>query len=93
MGRQLTEIAKLKTGLKTDQELATLNLNRLMVHITDSVSRLHVLKFIREHDMNKRLFMDFSGLSIIHNWMTSNENESFKLMVGLINYKQLYLYI
>lgn len=56
-----------------------------MVHITDSVSRLHVLKFIREHDMNKRLFMDFSGLSIIHNWMTSNENESFKLMVGFIN--------
>ncbi|XP_060861460.1 uncharacterized protein LOC132938562 isoform X2 [Metopolophium dirhodum] len=81
LGRQLTEIAKLKTGLKADQEMATLNLNRLMVHITDSVSRLHVLKFIREHDMNKRLFMDFSGLSIIHNWMTSNENESFKLMI------------
>ncbi|XP_060834189.1 uncharacterized protein LOC132917458 [Rhopalosiphum padi] len=79
--RQLTEIAKLKTGLKADQEMATLNLNRLMVHITDSVSRLHVLTFIREHDMNKRLFMDFSGLSIIHNWMTSNENESFKLMI------------
>lgn len=52
-----------------------------MVHITDSVGRLHVLRFIQEHDMNKRLFMDFSGLSIIHNWMTSNENESFKLMV------------
>lgn len=85
MGRQLTEIAKLKTGLKADQEMATLNLNRLMVHITDSVSRLHVLTFIREHDMNKRLFMDFSGLSIIHNWMTSNENESFKLMVNLLN--------
>lgn len=81
LGRQLTEIAKLKTGLKADQEMATLNLNRLMVHITDSVSRLHVLTFIREHDMNKRLFMDFSGLSIIHNWMTSNENESFKLMI------------
>lgn len=81
LGRQLTEIAKLKTGLKADQEMATLNLNRLMVHITDSVSRLHVLKFIQEHDMNKRLFMDFSGLSIIHNWMTSNENESFKLMI------------
>jgi len=85
LGRQLTEIAKLKTGLKADQEMATLNLNRLMVHITDSVSRLHVLTFIREHDMNKRLFMDFSGLSIIHNWMTSNENESFKLMVNLLN--------
>ncbi|XP_025204603.1 uncharacterized protein LOC112601289 isoform X2 [Melanaphis sacchari] len=79
--RQLTDIAKLKTGLKADQEMATLNLNRLMVHITDSVSRLHVLTFIQEHDMNKRLFMDFSGLSIIHNWMTSNENESFKLMI------------
>ncbi|CAH1720992.1 unnamed protein product [Aphis gossypii] len=79
--RQLTEIAKLKSGLKADQEMATLNLNRLMVHITDSISRLHVLTFIREHDMNKRLFMDFSGLSIIHNWMTSNENESFKLMI------------
>lgn len=63
--------------------MATLNLNRLMVHITDSFSRLHVLTFIRKHDMNKRLFMDFSGLSIIHNWMTSSENdESFKLMVN-----------
>lgn len=83
MDRQLTEISKLKTGFKADQELATLSLNRLMVHITDSVSRLHILTFIREHDMNcKRLFMDFSGLSIIHNWMTSNENESFKLSVS-----------
>lgn len=82
MDKQLTEISKLKTGLKAEQEMASLNLNRLMVHITDSVSRLHILTFIREHDMNyKRLFMDFNGLSIIHNWMTSNENESFKLMV------------
>lgn len=76
------EIAKLKTGLKSDQEMATLNLNRLMVNVTDSVSRLHVLKFIREHDMNK-LFKNFSGLSIIHNWMVSNENKSIKLMVVL----------
>lgn len=82
----MTEIAKLKTGNKADQEMATLNLNRLMVHTTDSNNRLHVLKFIQEQDVNKRLFMDFSGLSIIHNWMTSNENESFKLMVGSFVY-------
>lgn len=81
----MTEIAKLKTGLKPDQEMATLNLNRLMVHIVDGFTRLHVLTFIRKHDMNKLLFMDFSGLSILHNWMTSNKNdESFKLMVNLI---------
>lgn len=86
----MTEIAKLKTGNKADQEMATLNLNRLMVHTTDSVNRLHVLKFIREQDVNKRLFMDFSGLSIIHNWMTSNENEPFKLMVGLFVYSLFY---
>ncbi|VVC32419.1 Post-SET domain,AWS domain,SET domain,SRI, Set2 Rpb1 interacting [Cinara cedri] len=83
LSRQLKEIAELKTGLKADQEMAILNLNRLMVHITDSKSRSHVLRFIRrEHYMNKRIFMDFSGLSIIHNWMTSNENdESFKIMI------------
>lgn len=86
----MTEIAKLKTGNKADQEMATLNLNRLMVHTTDSINRLHVLKFIREQDVNKRLFMDFSGLSIIHNWMTSNENEPFKLMVGLFVYSLFY---
>lgn len=79
----MKEIAKLKTGNRADQEMATLNLKRLMIHTTDSTSRLHVLKFMREQDVNKRLFMDFSGfLSIIHNWMTSNENESFKIMVG-----------
>lgn len=84
LSRQLKEIAKLKTGNRADQEMATLNLKRLMVHTTDSTSRLHVIKFMREQDVNKRLFMDFSGfLSIIHNWMTSNENESFKIMVGL----------
>lgn len=77
----MTEITKLKTGNRTDQEMATLNLNRLMVHTTDSANRLHVLNFLQEQDVNKRLFMDFSGLSIIHNWMTSNENESFKSMV------------
>ncbi|XP_050545151.1 uncharacterized protein LOC126907706 [Daktulosphaira vitifoliae] len=82
LGRQLTEISKLKTGFKADQEMATLNLNRLMVHISDSVSRLHILNFIREHDMNhKRLFMDFNGLSIIHNWMTSNDNKELKIMI------------
>lgn len=86
----MTEIAQLKTGNKADQEMATLNLNRLMVHTTDSINRLHVLKFIREQDVNKRLFMDFSGLSIIHNWMTSNENEAFKLMVGLFVYSLFY---
>lgn len=79
MSKQLTEIAKLKTGLK----MATLNLNRLMVHVTDSISRLHVLRFIQKHDMNKRLFTNFSGLSIIHNWMISNENKSVQLMVVL----------
>lgn len=82
----MKDIAKLKTGNRSDQEMATLNLNRLMVHTTDSVSRLHILKFIREQDVNKRLFIDFGGfLSIIHNWMTSNENESFKIMVNSIN--------
>lgn len=68
-------------------ESSTLNLNKLMVHITDSMSRSHILKFIRENDFNcKRLFMNFNGLSIIHSWMVSNNNENLKLEVKcLIN--------
>lgn len=54
-----------------------------MVHITDSMSRSHILKFIRENDFNcKRLFMNFNGLSIIHSWMSSNNNEHLKLEVN-----------
>lgn len=63
-------------------ESSTLNLNKLMVHITDSMSRSHILKFIRENNLNcKRLFMNFNGLSIIHSWMISNNNENLKLEV------------
>jgi len=54
-----------------------------MVHITDSMSRSHILKFIRDNDLNcKRLFMNFNGLNIIHSWMISNNNESLKLEVN-----------
>lgn len=51
------------------------------------MSRSHILKFIRENDLNcKRLFMNFNGLSIIHSWMVSNNNENLKLEVKcLIN--------
>jgi hypothetical protein len=63
-------------------ESSTLNLNKLMVHITDSMSQSHILKFIRENDLNcKRLFMNFNGLSIIHSWMISSNNENLKLEV------------
>lgn len=67
-------------------ESSTLNLNKLMVHITDSMSRSHILKFIRDNDLNcKRLFMNFNGLNIIHSWMTSNNNKRLKLEVNSSN--------
>lgn len=57
-----------------------------MVHITDSMSRSHILKFIRDNDLNcKRLFMNFNGLNIIHSWMTSNNNKRLKLEVNSSN--------
>lgn len=63
-------------------ENSTLNLNKLMVHISDSMSRSHILKFIRENDLNcKRLFMNYNGLSIIHSWMSSNNSEQLKFEV------------
>jgi len=53
-----------------------------MVHITDSISRSHILKFIRENDLNcKKLFMNYNGLSIIHSWMISNNDNNLKLEV------------
>lgn len=56
-----------------------------MVHITDSVSQSHILKFIRNNDLNcKKLFMNFNGLSIIQSWMVNcNDNESIKLDVNI----------
>lgn len=88
----MTDISKLKNKNRSDLESATLNLNKLMVHITDSMSRSHILKFIRENDLNcKRLFMNFNGLCIIHSWMTSSNNENLKLEVNLfisINFNQ-----
>jgi len=81
----LTDISKLKNKNRSDLESSTLNLNKLMVHITDSMSRSHILKFIRDNDLNcKRLFMNFNGLNIIHSWMTSNDNEDLKLEVNSI---------
>ncbi|XP_050527182.1 uncharacterized protein LOC126897539 isoform X2 [Daktulosphaira vitifoliae] len=80
LDKQLTDISNIKNKNRIDLEKATLNLNKLMVHITDTMSRSHILKFIREHDFNcKRLFMNFNGLSIIHTWMTSNNDENLKL--------------
>lgn len=68
-------------------ENSTLNLNKLMVHITDSISRSHILKFIRENDINcKKLFMNFNGLSIIHSWMISNNDEILKLEVNFVHH-------
>lgn len=82
LDQQLTDISKLKNKNRSDLESSTLNLNKLMVHITDSMSRSHILKFIRDNDLNcKRLFMNFNGLNIIHSWMTSNNNESLKLEI------------
>ncbi|XP_050438814.1 probable histone-lysine N-methyltransferase CG1716 [Adelges cooleyi] len=82
LDKQLMDISNLKNKSRTDLEKATLNLNKLMVHITDSMSRSHILKFIREHDLNcKRFFMNFNGLNIIHSWMTSNNDESLKLEI------------
>lgn len=80
----MTDISNLKNKNRIDLEKATLNLNKLMVHITDTMSRSHILKFIREHDLNcKRLFMNFNGLSIMHTWMTSNNDENLKLEVSI----------
>ncbi|VVC37627.1 Post-SET domain,AT hook, DNA-binding motif,AWS domain,SET domain,SRI, Set2 Rpb1 interacting [Cinara cedri] len=82
LDQQLTDISKLKNKNRSDLENSTLNLNKLMVHITDSMSRSHILKFIRENDLNcKRLFMNYNGLSIIHSWMSSNNNEQLKLEI------------
>ncbi|XP_025196702.1 uncharacterized protein LOC112595635 [Melanaphis sacchari] len=82
LDKQLTDISKLKNKNRSDLESSTLNLNKLMVHITDSMSRSHILKFIRDNDLNcKRLFMNFNGLNIIHSWMTSNNNENLKLEI------------
>uniref|UniRef100_A0A2S2NNW2 [histone H3]-lysine(36) N-trimethyltransferase n=1 Tax=Schizaphis graminum TaxID=13262 RepID=A0A2S2NNW2_SCHGA len=82
LDKQLTDISKLKNKNRSDMESSTLNLNKLMVHITDSMSRSHILKFIRDNDLNcKRLFMNFNGLNIIHSWMTSNNNENLKLEI------------
>uniref|UniRef100_A0A2S2Q0E3 [histone H3]-lysine(36) N-trimethyltransferase n=2 Tax=Sipha flava TaxID=143950 RepID=A0A2S2Q0E3_9HEMI len=82
LDRQLTDISRLKNKNRSDLESSTLNLNKLMVHITDSMSQSHILKFIRENDLNcKRLFMNFNGLSIIHSWMISSNNENLKLEI------------
>ncbi|XP_060855766.1 uncharacterized protein LOC132933510 [Metopolophium dirhodum] len=82
LDQQLTDISKLKNKNRSDLESSTLNLNKLMVHITDSMSRSHILKFIRDNDLNcKRLFMNFNGLNIIHSWMTSNNNKRLKLEI------------
>lgn len=87
LDEKLTNISKLKNKNRSDLENSTLNLNKLMVHITDSISQLHILKFIRENDLNcKKLFMSFNGLSILHNWMVSNNNdEILKLEVMYIS--------